>query len=179
MHRRRSTRDLPGQPLAMYTTMTCPARLLCPAACRPAALLPCCPAALLPCCPAALLPVCTPLAGRMAGPWSASHGPGLPRLAGPSTCFRSRPAMLLHNPRSPPLTTHQPGPRRCRHSWSAASSPRRLHDSPVPLWPTPPCLPRRPPPSCRCVYLTPSSHLTPQTPAKPDNDPNLLHYLLK
>jgi hypothetical protein len=34
-------------------------------------------------------------------------------------------------------------------------------------------------PSCRCVYLTPSSHLTPQTPAKPDNDPNLLHYLLK
>jgi hypothetical protein len=156
----------------MYTTttMTCPARLLCPAT-----LLPCCPAALLPCCPAALPPVCTPPAGRIAGPWSASHGPGLPRLAGPSTCFRSRPAMLLHNPRSPPLTTHQPGPRHCRHSLSAASPPPRLARAAL----VGAAMPASTTPSCRCVYLTPSSHLTPQTPANPDDDPNLLHYLLK
>jgi hypothetical protein len=100
-------------PPTPYVALSCPV-LPCPA------LLPCPAARLQPAC----RPDCRPMvsfaltrtAARL--PLSPSRWPSLARrrVSDPA-------AILLHNPRSP---TQQPGPRRCRHSWSGASSPPRL-----------------------------------------------------
>jgi hypothetical protein len=150
-------------------------------------------------CPAARLQAGLQAHGQLrVNPDGCQAPPLSPRLAGsrwpqPSTCFRSGPvaldpigpAILLHNPRSP-LTTQQsspqqPGPRR---SGSLDRVPHHHHDSALLLSSMPPCLPRPsawPPPACLVSVRVPDAvePSTRQTPAKPDGDPNLLHYLLK